>query len=691
MKTATIVQYGTRLISILLMLGLVCFAPSGVASSATKSPTAVWLVDIPIDLPIPAIIIDGVCLPGNCTFREAVMEANAAGGGTINFIPPLITLLPPAGGGSPIIIVNNVLIVGPTFGFPIIQDAGNSPTLQLAGNGNLIQNLMVTGSASDAILISGSGNTVTDTIIVNNIYGAAVHISGGSNNTVTRSLLGIFTNDTCQPNRFGVHLDGNASNNTISHSRISCNSFDGILVDSAPPAWQVNLTTIDTNSIGTDSTDAIAKPNIQNGIRDIQSKNTAIDYNLISGNGGEGICLTGSEGAKITRNYIGTNGSGISAVPNGSNGILIEDAGDDSGLVNNIEIRDGNVISGNGQFGVRVTGAYMDNVTIKDNIIGLNAAGTATVPNTDNGVLIYQTSHVTVGGPNPATDRNVISGNRGSGVGIQSASDILVDSNYIGLDGSGSSGLANAYAGVEIECSECSNIVIGSLPPYVTIPDQYISGNGEEGVLIVGAPGVVIGPRTFIGVAADGIAPVGNGRHGLAFSNVIGADVHSQIIANNGITGKYAGVAVMGTSTGVEIRPVLVNSTWKMKIAANSGLPIDLNFDGHTPNDAGDGDAGPNTLLNYPVVTSLVGTTISGTICNNCEVHVYQAFYNPAMNDGGGIYLARFTASGTTWTGSLPPDTDMGQLTFVAYDPATGDTSEMSPRPLAFLPMIFRP
>jgi hypothetical protein len=689
MKLITITQASTRVITILGVIALASLTPVGAVDSAPMSPRAIWLVDIPVDLPAPVILIDGVCVPGNCTFREAVMEATAAGGGTVSFLPPLITLLPPAGGGSPVIIGSNVLIVGFAPGFPIIQDTGNTPTLIMAGNSSLIQFLTVTGSGSDAILITGSSNTVSDSVIVNNLS-AGLHISGGSLNTITRNLLGILQDDTCAPNQFGVHLDGNAFNNTISHNRISCNTADGILVDSAPPAWQVNLTTIDTNTIGLDSTDAIAKPNGQNGIDDIQSKNTTINYNLVSGNSSNGIRLTGSEGTKVTLNYIGTDGTGSIAVRNKEDGILIEDAGDDSGLVNNIEIRDGNVISGNQGNGVTVTGDYMDQVTIKGNTIGLNQAGSAVIHGQVFGILAYNTSHVTIGGPDPATDRNVISGNDTSGIALSGVSDILVDSNYIGLDVTGLVALGNGYAGIEID-SDSSNITIGTLPPFVTIPDQYISGNSKSGVVINTALDVTIGPKTFVGVAADNTTPIGNGENGIYLFNTNDVGVYSQVIANNGTAGTYAGVSVLGPSSGVEVHPVAVSSDWKMNITGNSGLPIDLNNDGHTPNDPGDADTGPNTLLNYPEITSLVGYTISGTVCNNCEVHIYRAFNNPSMDGGGGIYLTKFTATGTSWTASLPPDTNLGMLTFVAYDPATGDTSEMSPRFQLYLSVVIRP
>ncbi|HND56585.1 MAG TPA: DUF11 domain-containing protein, partial [Pirellulaceae bacterium] len=70
------------------------------------------------------------------------------------------------------------------------------------------------------------------------------------------------------------------------------------------------------------------------------------------------------------------------------------------------------------------------------------------------------------------------------------------------------------------------------------------------------------------------------------------------------------------------------------------GAPaIDLNADGPTPNDAGDGDAGPNGLQNFPVITSAIaipgGTTISGTLNSTPSAMFDLVFYsNPACNAG---------------------------------------------------------
>ena len=76
----------------------------------------------------------------------------------------------------------------------------------------------------------------------------------------------------------------------------------------------------------------------------------------------------------------------------------------------------GNVISGNRERGIRVeTGSFN---SIVGNIVGLNAAGTAPLGNSFQGVEIKPGVGNTIGGATPA-DRNIISANGFGGVQIR--------------------------------------------------------------------------------------------------------------------------------------------------------------------------------------------------------------------------------------------------------------------------------
>ena len=165
----------------------------------------------------------------------------------------------------------------------------------------------------------------------------------------------------------------------------------------------------------------------------------------ITGFGGYEISI-GSSGNKILGNYIGTvdgvtaapnNGSvttGSSGTPQTFTGTGIFDGGYDT-QIGGTDPGDGNVISGNP--GVGIDAAFEDE-TVEGNLIGVNAAGTAALP---NGVGIYDNGTAIIGGTTAAA-RNVISGN-GVAIAIYEGG-VTLQGNYIGLNAAGTAEIANA-------------------------------------------------------------------------------------------------------------------------------------------------------------------------------------------------------------------------------------------------------
>src|SRR5690606_26864167 len=88
-------------------------------------------------------------------------------------------------------------------------------------------------------------------------------------------------------------------------------------------------------------------------------------------------------GNTIMGNYIGTDPSGMAALGNTQRGIF---AGSFGFAVDNTTIGGtapgaGNLISGNGHFGILVRDAGVSNNVIVGNRIGTNASGTGALPN----------------------------------------------------------------------------------------------------------------------------------------------------------------------------------------------------------------------------------------------------------------------------------------------------------------------
>ena len=176
----------------------------------------------------------------------------------------------------------------------------------------------------------------------------------------------------------------------------------------------------------------------------------------------------------------------------------------------------GNVISGNAQDGIFLAGGAAGNL-VQGNFLGLSAAGTNALPNGISGISLDGAVSNTIGGV-VASARNVISGNTQNGVGILQLGDSgnVVLGNDIGTDVTGRNAVANTLAGVRIQ--GCSNVIGG----VVTGSGNLISGNGQQGVWLVGVNGSVSGNTVqgnLIGLDATGVNALPNGNAGVGITS----------------------------------------------------------------------------------------------------------------------------------------------------------------------------
>src|SRR5439155_22840863 len=135
--------------------------------------------------------------------------------------------------------------------------------------------------------------------------------------------------------------------------------------------------------------------------------------NLVSGNGGAAIAVTGvaSTGNRVQGNLVGTNAAGTGALGNGA-GVLV--SGAPGNTIGGMAPGAGNVLSAS-QFGVDIQGRTATGNVVQGNRIGTNAAGTAPLANVD-GISLISASYNTVGGTTPDAG-NLLSGNN-AGVAI---------------------------------------------------------------------------------------------------------------------------------------------------------------------------------------------------------------------------------------------------------------------------------
>jgi titin len=270
--------------------------------------------------------------------------------------------------------------------------------------------------------------------------------------------------------------------------------------------------------------------------------------NVISGNTC-GISLEYGGRHTVQGNLIGTDSTGMFSVPNGTgiSGFQTADL-----LVGGGGQGERNIISGNTENGVRLYAASGANIV--GNFIGIDAAGVAALPNAKG--LDVLVSSATIGGSQPG-QRNVISGNTGSGVSLNSTNNLIIG-NYIGTDASGTAAVPN---GTGLLTLQGGNVVGGPGEGERNV----ISGNSGRGIDCYSGGNYIRG--NFIGTDAGGAAPLGNGGDGIYASpgggniiggagsgegNVIsgntGVGIHLEQSDNNIIRGNFVGTNAAGTS-----------------------------------------------------------------------------------------------------------------------------------------------
>jgi PKD repeat protein len=279
--------------------------------------------------------------------------------------------------------------------------------------------------------------------------------------------------------------------------------------------------------------------------------------------------------------------------------------------------------------------------------VGLNAAGTAALPNgdvedSDSFAVIVEGDYVRIGtnddGVSDALERNTISG--------------------------------NSVGGIQL------------LPGEGNARDAAVRAVDAPGIYTISIAGNAIGTGT------NGSGAFGNMGNGITVSSnsgvLIGGEstAHANIIANN----TQAGISVPD-SDGRDPRGVsiLTNS-----IFGNGGPGIDLGGDGVTANDLNDADDGPNALINFPVLGTIASDrlSVSGTL--NSELggkYRIQLFASSAQGRQGKTFLGQtdITFDGMSNDGAFSVSVNGGvpfdsflTVTSTRIDDSEASTSEFS-------------
>ncbi len=400
-------------------------------------------------------------------------------------------------------LVDNYIGTDPT-GTYSVANGGNGIVLTDGANFNEIGGTAFTDPGTGAQNNpTGDKGTTTPVFVVpplGNLVsgngGNGVLIDGQSQNNV---LNGNFIGTTADGNAaLGNTLDGVDINNADNNALIGCavtnepfvyynvvsgNGANGLEVNNS------NNVVVQADFFGTGANNATVVPNGLNGILvDGHSQNTVVGGiiplgNVEAGNGANGIEVTGAAAGFTSFNSFGGLFAFGGAAPNGNDGLLITATGGHQ----TIEV---NAFSGNDNNGIEI-GGNASGVTVDPNVVGLNITGTAEVPNGGDGLLIDGSAHDNaIGGyttiANGGVPRNAFSGNDGYGVAILGhAYSNQVFNSVIGTNTAGTEAEPNLMGGILIGGEATGNTIGGFLPLSPSRPvTNLISGNDGNGITL---------------------------------------------------------------------------------------------------------------------------------------------------------------------------------------------------------------
>jgi hypothetical protein len=307
--------------------------------------------------------------------------------------------------------------------------------------------------------------------------------------------------------------------------------------------------------------------------------------------------------------------------------------------------------------GIAALGAGTTNLLIVGNFIGVNATGTAAIPNESHGIFILSAPSARVGGTAPA-DRNILSGNGARGL-FANAPNLVVQGNYAGTSAAGTAAIPNFFEGIFV--ADNTGYQIGGT---TTGAGNVISGNGFAGLTLNAArDSFVQGNR--IGVGSDGITPLGNGDTGLFISNQAGPNTNNLV---GGPGAAASNVIAFNAKNGILVidSQATGNRLQNNSIFENGLLGIDLsnsfNTTGPTANDTGDADTGANGLQNTAVLTSAPiisgAARLNGSLNSVANETFRIEFFSVPIADAAG-------GEGRTFIGATEVTTDAsGNATF---------------------------
>ncbi|MBC8108342.1 MAG: right-handed parallel beta-helix repeat-containing protein [Anaerolineae bacterium] len=249
-----------------------------------------------------------------------------------------------------------------------------------------IDGSLCTTAGANGLEISTSNSLIVGLAFANFAGGAGVRINGNSNG-VHECYMGLRGYGAANANARGVYIAGGSgnvigANGAYRGNVISGNAGSGVRVIGETASYN----TIRGNLIGTN---VYGRKPIGNGAQGVYVGSgvtgTFISGNTISGNAGNGIQISGGDHTTIKLNNIGLDRDGGGFVPNGANGIRIDNGGHHNTIGVLADPSAQNKIACNDQDGVCIVSGVANTIAaneIRDNgQLGIDLGNDGITPN----------------------------------------------------------------------------------------------------------------------------------------------------------------------------------------------------------------------------------------------------------------------------------------------------------------------
>lgn len=455
---------------------------------------------------------DGICATagGECTLRAAIQESNNPAG---EFGDEIVFDETVFDGGQ---ALNSTIALGGPL--PAIVDSGRikgrvCPTA--AGVPGPCVGIEGPGPTEPALIVSGTEEVEIEGLSVSGAQTGIV-VEGSE----AFKVLGSW---------FGVRLDGSADGNAT-----------GVFLDPGSHRGR----------IGGEGT----------GARNVFAHNT-----------GEGLDILGADNVRILGNYLGVKPDGATPAANGKDievtstsaggfeatGTAIGTRVNAAGTATPECDRGCNVISGAASSGIDLQGdggpeAPAAITTIAGNYIGLNASGSAAVPNAASAILVGKAAQTVVGGPK-AGEANRINGGGSAVLAGPAAADLVVRGNLIGVDAGGTKALAPPDEGIVVNSDGLPSAGVEA-----AIVDNQIGMEGGIAISQKGLGARIVGNEVF--GADTGIKTFGSTQKkwgNLIEGNLIEAASDNGILVENGLNEILANEVLDAGEAGIRLRGTL--------------------------------------------------------------------------------------------------------------------------------------